>query len=132
MREEILQTPFVTHYFTKENNFLEQIWTNQEDMETDDFKSNMLAYAELYQKYDVQYVFVDSRLMSYPVTPEVQDWINENILPKIMPYLKKLGFLLSDDIFEEMSIRQAIGDSEFEEQIVRYFKDEEEVRNWLG
>lgn len=132
MREEVLKTPFVTHYFTEESNFLEQTWTNKIDMDVEDFKTNMLEYVGLYENLTVKKVLVDSRLMAYAVTPDVQDWLNERIMPTVMQNVRQLAFILSDDLFEEMSIRQAIDDSKVAEQIVQFFNDEEKAKTWLG
>ncbi len=134
MKRTILTNQFCQHDYDEEKKLLEQIWTNESKaMTITDFKAVMLDYADLFQQYDIDQVLVDSRQMQFLVVPEDQDWVNENIIAMIAPHLKKLGFLLSNDIFEEVAIRQAM-----EEQAAqlpfetKYFGDEQAAKAWLA
>ena len=133
MKETVLVSKHCQHLYDEDAKLLEQVWTNSSaTMTTEDFKSVMLGYAGLYKEYDIKKVLVDSRFMRFTVVPAVQDWINTNVIVVIIPYLDKLAFLLSNDVFEEISIKQAIDDNEedltFE---TRYFNSEEKARQWL-
>ncbi|HAS40367.1 MAG TPA: hypothetical protein DCS93_07810 [Microscillaceae bacterium] len=134
MKQPVLTLKFCQHYYNSDKKMLEQVWTNNsESMTTENFKSVMLAYVDLYKQYDVQQVLVDSREMRYLVEPEVQDWVNANIIAVILPYLRKLAFLLSSDVFEEVSIKQAMEEQQedlpFE---TKYFGDEQQARDWFS
>ncbi|OJJ13978.1 hypothetical protein BKI52_44730 [marine bacterium AO1-C] len=133
MKQTVLTSKFCQHYYNGDKKMLKQVWTNNSaSMTTEDFKSVMLAYVDLYKQYEVQQVLVDSRKMRYLVEPEVQDWVNANVIAALIPYLKKLAFLLSSDIFEEVSIKQAM--EEQQEDIpfeTKYFEDEQQAIDWL-
>ena len=133
MKQTVLKNKFCQHYYDDEKKMMEQIWTNEsESMITEDFKSIMLAYITLYDKHDIQLVLVDSREMRYLVEPEVQDWVNKNIIVKMISYLRKIAFLLSNDIFEEVSIKQAMDEQREELPFeTKYFGDEQQARDWL-
>jgi len=132
---EITKTTFVIHYWIEEQKLLKQIWTNANvSMDTKEFKQEMLEYLTLYDKYDIKFVLVDSREMNYPVVPEIQDWANENIIAKIITRLKKIAFIMPKDIFEQISIQQAMEDSQendSNEMLTNYFDDDAKAMEWL-
>lgn len=134
MKEEVLNLKFAKHYYDKEHKFLEQVWENEsEEMENEDFKSAMLAYVGLYSKYDINYVLVDSRKMGFVVTPELQDWVNMNVLSALIPYVKKIAFLMPSDIFEQVAIQQAMEEQKDELPIqAKYFDSDEDAKNWIA
>lgn len=133
MKQTVLVSKYCQHLYDEDTKLLEQVWTNSSaTMITEDFKSVMLGYAGLYKEYEIKKVLVDSRSMRFTVVPEVQDWINTNVIAVIVPHLDKLAFLLSNDVFEEISIKQAIDDNN--ESLMfktRYFDNEEKAKQWL-
>lgn len=133
MKQTVLTTEFCQHDYDADKKLLDQVWINNSAaMTTEDFKSVMLAYADLYKKYDINCVLVDSRQMRFLVEPEIQEWVNANIIVMIASFLKKIAFLLSSDIFEEVAIKQAMEEQKdglpFQ---TKYFADEQEARQWL-
>jgi len=132
MKQTIFTSQFCQYNYDGDTKLLEQVWiNNSESMTTEDFKSTMLSYVGLYKQYDIEYLLVDSREMRYLVEPKVQRWVNEHIITVIMLHIKKLAFLLSNDIFEEVSIRQAMEEQESLPFETKYFADEQQAREWL-
>ncbi len=99
---------------------------------TDLFKENMQTWLEEVKKYKDINVLADARTFTFTIEPETQSWVNENIIGLYPEYgVKKLGFLVSPDIFAQVSIEQTIDEKEqaFE---VRYFEEEAEAKAWLA
>lgn len=134
MKQEVSNLKYAQCYYDEDKKLIEQVFTNEtEDMTTEDFKATMLEYVGLYEKYDINFVLVDSREMRYIVAPDVQEWVNTNIFPSLMPFVKKIAFLVSSDIFEQVAIQQAIDDQKGDMPIqANYFDNEEEARQWLA
>ena len=106
-------------------------------MDDESYRQLVLSYLQQLQIYRPQRVLVDSRNAEYIITPDLQDWINVNIYPQAAAAgVRKLAFLVSNDIFVTISIEQTVEDSMANDIIStqmqqRFFDDREQALNWL-
>ena len=70
---------------------------------------------------------------AFTVTPEIQDWSNENILSKVLALgLSKIAFVVAVDVFVQVAVELQIEDNPNALNITRYFDDEAKARLWLN
>ncbi len=112
---------------------MEAQWLQQARLEGEGFKTYLLKWAELVEKYQPHAFLVDSRLGHVVMTPDTQAWHDQTIVKRyILAGVQKIAFILPADIFQATSIEQA-----FEEDVAsstldtRYFEDIEAAREWL-
>jgi len=74
----------------------------------------------------------DNRHFVFTLSPELQRWMNEVAFPKlIMAGIRYGAFVVSPDIFTQVSTQQVLEEEEAKAFTVRYFDDLEEARAWL-
>ncbi len=127
-----------------ESNFVEitlntthQIITNTwfpstEDMEDEDYKTDMLQFVELVQIYRPNYHLIKSVDFLYTITIEMQDWTNYTIFPKLAKAgIQKIAFLVSSEVIAQLSIEQVLEESNATAFQIRYFSSEKNAIAWL-
>jgi hypothetical protein len=94
-------------------------------------------YLEQLQIHKPKKLLIDSRVAEYVVTPEDQDWINENVYPQTAQAgVRKLAFLIGTDLFMSLSLEQVAEDSQKNEAVKsaieqRFFDNYQSALEWL-
>ncbi len=103
-----------------------------EEMTDEDFQRNMSYYAEMVQKYQPKRLLVDNKLLKFTVSPELQEWVVKEIAPKTAS-LQKMAFVLSDDLFAQVSMQQMMDEEGITQQygLPKYFNNVKEAQVWL-
>jgi len=118
----------------KEEHIVEGIWhgTDKVDLTEAKFKESMLAWFEEVKKIKNVNILADARQFNFGIVPETQIWVNDNVIGFYPAQgVAKLGFLVSPDLFTQVSIEQTI-DEKTQAFQVRYFKDKSEAIQWLS
>jgi hypothetical protein len=92
----------------------------------------MLTWFEEVKKIGNVNVLADARQFNFSIVPETQVWVNENVIGLYPKHgVSKLGFLVSPDLFAQVSIEQTIDEKKQAFQ-VRYFEEEAGAMQWLS
>jgi len=104
-----------------------------ENMDEEDYKKIMLIYAEEVEKYLPPNLLVDMRYSKFLVDIELQEWTAKEIDTRTT-CLKKMAFVVSSDIFSQVSTEQMMQEKEIASNYdePRYFDTIEEAEKWLG
>ena len=107
-------------------------WTAEsKNMTVEQFKEEQLAQLEAAKKYQLKYFILNGKLMQFPITPDLQDWIVENaIKPSIEVGVKKSATILPKEIFSQVSVEQTMNDGA-DDSIAQYFDNIEDAKKWL-
>lgn len=101
-------------------------------MDDTDFQESIIGIQTAILTAKPRNIFADTLHMKYAIVPELQEWHNEIIFPAMVSVnVRKLGIVVSQDIFTQISIEQLIEDSINNEIQVRYFSSEESALQWL-
>lgn len=105
---------------------------DSEEMTDEDFQQNMSYYAEMAQKYQPKKLLVDNKLLKFTVSPELQEWVVQEIAPKTAS-LEKMAFVLADDLFAQVSMQQMMDEEDITQQYdePKYFDNTDEALAWL-
>jgi len=77
-------------------------------------------------------VLMDNRQFVFTISPETQRWVNEQIFPVFIRRGARYGaFVVSGDIFTNISVEQTLDEKEAKAFVIRYFEDIEEASQWL-
>lgn len=80
------------------------------------------------------FLLSNTRNIQYAIAPTLQNWIVENIAPKLKEAnLEKQAIILPEGIFEKVSMEQTVNDSNKDnrKELSRLFTSEEEAKAWL-
>ncbi len=118
---------------TYDSLLMELDWTEKTfDMSSDDYKSEMLEYVKALKEYRPEQVLINAQKAGYIISPELQEWANENVIKvAISCGLKRTAILVSKDYISQLSIEQTF--DEDTQQVVkrRFFDDRNAAIAWL-
>lgn len=131
---EVFNNEYQKVNYDADNSTLEQIWLPKTaDMSTEDFKNNQKKMLSIFTKENPSKLFVSLKDLNYVVEPKIQKWTNENIMqPLAKNGLQKAAFLVSSDMFTQASAEQTMDEDVGKAFPVKFFKNEEEAKNWLA
>jgi hypothetical protein len=129
----LLQSEYLTIFQLPEIQGIAIQWhESSEKMSTDDFRGAIIAEKDAIDTVKPRAVFADTLNMRYTITPELQEWHNTIIFPAFEAAgTQKLGILVSQDLFAQISIEQLIDDSSVEGLQTKYFSSKESALEWL-
>lgn len=116
-----------------EKNMVKLEWSEKsENMSDEQYKQEMLKYAESLEKHHPKYVLIDTKSASFPISPDLQKWTNMHIISKAIDVgLQKTAVIYSTDFITQLSVEQVFDEdkqSVIRRQIFDNLKDAEE---WL-
>jgi hypothetical protein len=116
-----------------EKKLLKKEWYATTDtMKTPAFMREVEKIAELAEKYSVEKFHDDTTLFAYPIAPDVQTWVNEEIFPRfIKAGLKKYAIIVSKEMIAQLSIEQTMEENNASSFQVKYFDNPTKAQHWL-
>jgi len=134
MMEYVYKNKFLQITYDAERKLMINTWLTECKYMTDvDYKAQMMEYAERVERYSPDVSMADAINFLYTITPEIQNWTNTEFMPRFIGAgVKKQAFLVSKDLFSQVSVEQTMD----QEQNInafqfRYFKSREEALAWL-
>ncbi len=130
--EIVYQSHFQVIKHDKLLRYFDILWNHTDQMEDTDYQTEMLAQVETAVKYKVHGYIVDSSRFYFTISPKIQEW-TVALLPKLAQAgTRKVAFLVTPDIFAQVSIEQTMDEEETQAVLQsRYFDDRAEAKAWL-
>lgn len=133
--EVLFQNQYATITYDRENNLFLDIWTSETaDLSEDDFKDIISSWQQLVVEHQVKLALTDMADFQIPLTPELQDWLVEQVLhPTSKHAYSKHAFVIPTEFFAHLSLEQIIedGNENAHNLQMKYFEDLEEGKGWL-
>lgn len=130
--EKILDISSTLIEFDKEKSFF-KVTRNISDIEDEQkYKKDIVLWINAILDYKPTFQLLDMQGNTFTISPEMQRWINENLIATAAKNgTKKIAFLVSSDIFARVSLEQTMDEEEAKVFTFRYFEDENEAMKWL-
>lgn len=132
--ENVYQSPtwiIYWHSDAKCIHFIFQEYTKQ--LQEKEYLEELKNFIGLIKQYQPKSIFADTREFHFTIAPEIQEFINENVLTLYSDLgVEQHAILVSSDLFTAVSVEQTMDEAEqtsFENQ---YFENEEKARIWLN
>lgn len=123
---------YVEIIYEKNNSLIiDKFLSTTDKMKTEDFKKEMLIFVEKCEEYKPERELVYLLDMKYAIIPEVQEWMNNKIFPKYKNIIKRMAFLMPEDLLSQMSVEQTMEEETGEGFTQAYFDGEQKARKWL-
>ncbi|GAB4403727.1 MAG: hypothetical protein OHK0053_28690 [Microscillaceae bacterium] len=121
------------HYYAPLR-IVESIWQEESYRMTDEeYQTEMCNYLSAIEPYQPLGALPDTTHLRYTIHPDMQTWMNEQIFPKFsLIGLQVAAFLVSKDIFAQISIEQTMEEAGGNYFKTRYFDQRSEALAWLG
>ncbi len=130
---KLYNSNFVEISLSDNNLVITNEWFKTTDKMTDEqYKNDMLKFAELAILHKPKYHLIKSVDFSYIITINMQDWTNNNIFPQLIEAgIKKIAFLVSAEIVSQLSIEQTLEEKNASAFAIKYFDVETDAKKWL-
>lgn len=129
----LYENEFVTIHWLQEEpvKVLKSVWKDESArMQEENFREIIEKWCELVEEHHPLGSMINSLKFRFTIVPELQDWYNQEITPRTFEAgMRKIAFIVPEEIFSEVSIEQIFNDQE--EVIFQYFDNEENAQSWL-
>ncbi|WP_026999557.1 hypothetical protein [Eisenibacter elegans] len=114
------------------NKHLRATWKPESaDMPEDDFRAINSFYVTCFQHHTITSFLIDSREFNFPISPEAQTWVGEEIIPAVINLgLSRLAFMMSKEFIAQLSIEQTMEEGGNVPFQIKYFSDLDEAQAW--
>lgn len=131
--EKVYESPYCLIWADKERCLIETVRTpDTEVISEEEYKADVLEWSRIVQEYCPKFQLVDERNFHFVLEPSLQQWLNVSLVgPAIRAGMQKVAFVVTSDIFAQISIEQAMEEASGSPLEIRYFEDYDEARNWL-
>jgi 6-pyruvoyl-tetrahydropterin synthase len=134
MLEQIYKSPNLIIEYDPENKMIITTWIVKDlNFTTEDFKRELMHYLDAVQGREVHSFLIDTREYNFPLTPEISQWIIENITPKLeQAGVKKFAYVLPKEFVSRIGVELLIDEAQKESKIIRrFFEDYDQAKQWL-
>lgn len=131
LEEFLYKGTYVQIYWQEDTKLLQTIWTTPLQFVEDKYKKDYLKYIELTKIYKPHYLLIDTQVSKMTLNQGDYAFFEETKWEDSEQSLKKMAWVISKDIFSQISYEIAV--DEFAEKYfqVQYFDDSEEAMKWL-
>ncbi len=133
----VKSTQYYDILLSDDGKILEVVWKKTIlDMLVEEYKNVLIEAYSLLFDYKPQMVLQNTKDAVYPITPEFQEWLTENITKKIFKKvgIKKIAYLMPSDFLTKLGIEMLVkkANQEAAEMPRRFFDDRQEALDWLN
>lgn len=131
--DKIYRSQFKEVFWESDHQLISKKWfKTSEDMTPDEFKHEMTEYGKLVNLYKPKKELVDTTNFNFTITPELQEWVGNNVFQIYDQVgMKHAALLVSKEFIAQLSLEQAMDEGHGQKLIKRYFDNEKEARDWL-
>ncbi len=133
MEKKFFDNEYLTITFDDEKSLLQASCKDKSKEFTDQqYMDVALTYAKYTEELKPRLILVDHTKFFYTITPSMQEWINNTILPKLFEAgVEKLAVVKSPYIFAEVAVEQILTHPNSKPIKHKLFKDKNEALAWL-
>lgn len=124
---------FMDIFYDKNKSFVKVIRKKTtEEMQDEDYKTDMAAIRDCIVKNKVQRALLDNSNFHFSISPSLQEWVNDKvIMPSFQGGLRRVAFIIGEDLFAQISSEQTMDEKEAQNLKSNYFEKEDDAMKWL-
>lgn len=130
---EVYDDVYMNIQYDEKNSMIELTWKAETEKLTDAlFRKEFEIFTGIVEKYRLKAILTNARMLFFVNPPDTQTWIAETFLPAVHKSgLQKFAFLVSADIFAQITMEQVVDKAHDMLFDTRFFDDEAKAREWL-
>jgi len=131
--EEIYHSEYVKHIYYPQKQVLEAVWTEGGLMNDEEYRKESLNFLKTANTCKAYGNLIDTQDFQFTIVPKTQEWLNTIVFPKLIATgVKKMAFLVTEELFAQVSIEQTMEEDTAKEGFqTYYFKNRDEAMLWL-
>ena len=132
MEQTLSESEYYQMCFLPKEFTLKLAWKDK-FLSTEVFKNTVKVFADSAKKLSPQSLFVDARYNKYTMSPEVQEWHDNTIIPIYRQIgVTGMAFIIPQSIFSELTHKKLFEKQNPAESFpIQFFKEEKEAIAWL-
>jgi len=129
---EVYQSEFLKLEINEQLSLMKITWkSNTSYMSESEYRTNVFAIGETYDKFKTKRILTDIKNASYAVSPKMQEWTVKNLFYKYVGNVERSAFITSKHFFSQLSAEQILEEDKKRDFPTRFFEDEEDANYWL-
>jgi hypothetical protein len=130
---EVYKSKYLHIAFFAEQSLMELSWLSESKMmDTQDCKQEFLNYADVVRKLHPKRIILDLRTMLFTFSPDLQNWIDQTIIPSLLASgMRWVAFVVGDDFFVVLSTKQVMAEQNGIKFTTQYFDSKEAAKQWI-
>lgn len=135
----VKESKYVNFFYEEDKEIITAVWlpTTARLYLENEYKEVCLLTVQICEKYKPKYWLVDNRTLLYMITPDIQEWIDQELTPRFLKAgLQKMAVLHNED-FEKPSFENVAMEQLMEEENTKdawktqFFTNEEKAYRWF-
>jgi len=124
---------YAATYVEQENSLLIQEWKSAtEKMKNSEYKAELVFYKDTILSQLLEKVLIDTKKFRFIISPDLQKWVDTQIAFFTNKIVKKIAFVMPEEIFAEVSIQQTMEEEEATKYGTSlYFENRDLALEWL-
>jgi len=129
---QIFENRHLSIDYLDKKSYFKVVRLSSEELDEEDYKTLMLEWREQIEYYKPQIQMVNYLNYYKAIPPHMQIWINDNLVkPSFEAGLKKVAFIISRDLYVQISVEQTMQEAAGKKFSVKYFDNEIDAEKWL-
>lgn len=130
--EKIFEDKFQIINYYPNNSIFACIWQNTDEMKDDDYKNGLRKQVELVEKYKVKKELFDTTNFTFPITPDLQEWTDNEIYTKKHELgVKQFALVVTSEMLAQLSLEQALEEGKAHLFNPKFFDSRDEALQFL-
>jgi len=127
------KSKFMEVTFHQEQQTIEFRWFKETiELIDEDFKRELTQQVRSVAEYKPQNVLIDTTQFIFPISPEIQKWVDEEVYPAWAANgVSKMGLLMSPEMISQLSIQQAVAENSQVQLKSGFFETKAEAFEWF-
>lgn len=130
---EVFSNEYVQFVYLPNEKMIEHHWKIEtQNAKWEKLQDSFYALGKLYNQYQPNKAFIDTRNFAFTIDPHQQTWIDENVnKPAAKAGLQKAAMIIPEEFFASISVQQTMEEQNAKTVQIKYFSDEELAKKWL-
>jgi hypothetical protein len=128
----VYQSEYQLIYFEQLSSVLRWVRLSSDKLNDKIYRQETLEFLKIVEKYRPKKLFINSQELRFKLSLDLQDWINQEIYPKVFALgTKKGAILLPKDMKAQISVEQVLEEFHTNQFHINYFDEEKAALAWL-
>jgi len=130
----IYQTSYHTILYDANANIIGNRWDKSTaDISAEEFKAEIMEFQKIIETKHPKGIMGNTLDLLFPISPEIQDWIVNNLFAAIVPAgVKKYAIVVPSDFLTQLSVEQTVESETSGGFQTKYFDNETAALDWIN
>ncbi len=131
---EIYKSEYMRINFDHDKALMTFTWDSRSEfLDDEQFKKEIEECKKHISEHELRYIIVNNRNFHFPITPELQNWMNESLAPAYEKSgVEKFAIIESEDLISQLGTEQTVEADEDRKHEIQFFKSEREAYGWFN